>query len=616
MIANNKVAVQATRPVPEDLVGRDDIWNSLCDWAKTHKPSCQYLWGPAGTGKTFLMRHVFHQLSQGDDEAVFWTSGDSQGQSPSTWIQHVNRLMGLSIEPISSMDQLSDLLMVRCSLGPFMWVIDDFDQLKINRDWVVATALELSTRGASVILVGRSSPLQLWPTQSYTRGQIHMIEIGDLDQSAAHALLMSSGVTDPLIVNRAIEISHGRPQLLSAISDGLSLLEETAVPAGQWAFMANPVDTAGYLIEQICHPGSRRLMWRAGHPTDRIDTMIAVASLAPMFNRDWLARVAGRTLVNELWDEFVALPFLHPYRGGYYGVFPHLREEIAQTVQKVRPWMWEHWTRSAAAHYLGRIQAGSTPREHAWNLLSRFVRPHLGEAIFNVDVGRLVLHHQAPSDSQDGFVHLADRTGMDVASARLTAATTGRLMVDTARWDANNPATLLQLVSSVANQFHLYNEVEWATNGTEPALDSLLAILKFDQISENRWRLTLGPSEYLKWLEHMVAAPMGQRPTDPVGLVQSVLLSLKDGMDEYNPEAMEYWNSVCTDASSFRTWFLDALNSADLGDQIDGKTVLVLYYLDRRGTHEKLAEILHVSRATYFRNHRVALERLAQAVFE
>ncbi|WP_169101960.1 sigma factor-like helix-turn-helix DNA-binding protein [Sulfobacillus harzensis] len=54
---------------------------------------------------------------------------------------------------------------------------------------------------------------------------------------------------------------------------------------------------------------------------------------------------------------------------------------------------------------------------------------------------------------------------------------------------------------------------------------------------------------------------------------------------------------------------------AELGARVDGKTVLVLYYLDRRGTHEELAEVLHVSRATYFRNHRQALERLAHAVF-
>ncbi len=616
MIANNKIMVQDILEVPEDLMGRDDIWNSLCGWAKSHNPSCQYLWGSAGTGKTFLMRHVFHQLSKRAAESVFWTSAGNQAQSSSAWIQHVSRLMGLSTEPITSIDNLTDLLIARCSLDPFMWIIDDFDQMKSNRDWAAATALELSARGASVILAGRTSPLQLWPTHSYMRGQIQIIEIDDLDHGAAEALLASRGLTDPLVVNRAIEISHGRPQLLSAIADGLSLLEETAVPADQWAFMTNPVDTAGYLIEQICHPGSRRLIWRAGHPTDRIDTMIAAASLTPMFNRDWLARVVGRTLVNELWEEFVALPFLHPYRGGYYGVFPRLREEIAQTVLKVRPWMWENWTRSAVSHYLARVQAGSTPREHAWELLSRFVRPHLGESIFSVDVGSLVLNQQLPSRSEEGFVHLTDRIGVDVASTRLMAPTTECLVVDTTRWDANNPEALVYLVSNIANRFHLYNEVEWVTSGTSPALDSLLATLKFSPVNECRWNLTLGPSEYLKWLENLVAAPEGTRPRDPVALVQSVLLGLKDGMDEFSPEVMEYWNSVSTDASNFRTWFLDALNSADLGDQIDGKTVLVLYYLDRRGTHEELAEILHVSRATYFRNHRAALERLAQAVFQ
>ena len=91
-------------------------------------------------------------------------------------------------------------------------------------------------------MVGRTAPLQLWPTQSSIRGRIQIIELGDLDHASAHTLLMSRGLTDPVVMNRALEISQGRPQLLSAIADGLSLLDETAMPASQWAFMANPVD--------------------------------------------------------------------------------------------------------------------------------------------------------------------------------------------------------------------------------------------------------------------------------------------------------------------------------------------------------------------------------------
>lgn len=467
-----------------------------------------------------------------------------------------------------------------------------------------------------VVFAGRTSPLQLWPAQSYIRGRIQLVELGDLDPTAAETLLVSRGLTDPAVVNRAIEISQGRPHLLSAISDGLSLLEETAIPGSQWALMANPVDTAGYLIEQICHPGSRRLGWRAGHPADRMDTIIAAASVTPMFNREWLVRVVGSTLVNELWDQFIALPFLHTYRGGYYGLFPRLRDEVSQTVQRVRPWMWEHWTRAAVAHYLGRVKSGSAPIKNAWGLLARFVRPYFGETIFNGDADTLVGQCQLPSIQSEGFVQLDDSTATGAVSAVLKAPEPGRLLIEKALWNPDRPETLARLVSRLAGLFHHYSDIEWVVQATGTPLDSFLTILKFEQVDSNHWHLTLGPSGYLGWLEAVLAPPIGRPPKDPVALVQSVLLALREGLEEFGPDVVDYWSSVSTNKTNFRAWFLDALNSADLGDRIDGKTVVVLYYLDRRGTHEKLAEMLHVSRATYFRNHRDALERLAHAVFD
>ncbi len=46
-----------------------------------------------------------------------------------------------------------------------------------------------------------------------------------------------------------------------------------------------------------------------------------------------------------------------------------------------------------------------------------------------------------------------------------------------------------------------------------------------------------------------------------------------------------------------------------------GRELLVHYYLNRTGSHETVADELGASRATYFRWHRVALERFADALF-
>ena len=67
-------------------------------------------------------------------------------------------------------------------------------------------------------------------------------------------------------------------------------------------------------------------------------------------------------------------------------------------------------------------------------------------------------------------------------------------------------------------------------------------------------------------------------------------------------------------ARELRAWLLDALASCGLSPTQEA--ILTQYYVEGGGPHEALCDRLDVPRATYYRIHRLALQRLGEALFE
>ena len=67
-------------------------------------------------------------------------------------------------------------------------------------------------------------------------------------------------------------------------------------------------------------------------------------------------------------------------------------------------------------------------------------------------------------------------------------------------------------------------------------------------------------------------------------------------------------------ASDLRAWLVDALASCGLSPTQEA--ILTQYYVEAAGPHEVLCEQMDVPRATYYRLHRLALQRLGEAMFE
>lgn len=611
------MTLEAASETSHGVFGRTEEWSKLWYQKEQPRPKLSYIWGSPGSGKTHLAQTFFDQLLNESFRGI-WTSGRLVGQSDNGLMTHLTHSLNLSGTIASSPELLADALLKDANSG-FIWVIDDFDQLSKHPKWLWSLWLSMARRGACIILTGTEPPLRMWSGQQHVQNQIHAIQLRDFDDATSKILLGSFNISDSRVLSLAVTLSCGRPKILCAIADGVRLAyagadtfnEENMNP------FSETVDLPSFMIEQICHPGSKRMTWRAGQGDDNVDTLIAAASLVPVVNKDWMAHVVGHQLTTKVWNQFIRLSILHQFRGGYYGIFPSLRSHIAVTSRQTRPWAWEQWTRNASKYYLNLAGNGKISFKNLWPFALKYQRIRIDQPIWPVDQweqsGWSLRWEDV--DSQPYSLTLTTPQNQVLGKILFESYSLDRLVCQVRLAD-NNSGVFARLLTGAGELFYQYSQIVIRLESVSPTEASALKHLRFAPSTETalEWRLELGNTGYLTWIENLLRAPVGPRPSEPVRIAQQVLQSVRDEEGAEDPEVNSYWSAVSR-TIPFRSWFLDALNSADLGTAIGGKTLLALYYIEKQGTHEELAEILHVSRATYFRGHRNALERLADAVF-
>lgn len=249
-----------------ETLGRKDAWVALYEAITSRSLRVMYVWGPPGSGKTFLVQH-FSDYWKAHGHTIVWSSFRHVPQSDSLWWQSLALQFDI-VPATTTMQIIGDAMVERCRTEPFIWVVDDCDGSYVDREWVVQMALNLTLYGGNTVLTGRTSPFQLWPDSQF-QSRLQFLELTDWDSELTQRILRVRGITDPSVLHHAIGLTHGRPKLVSAIVDGMLWLEENQVPVKQRAFLADAMDLSGFLIEQMCHPGSRRLMWNAGRACRR-----------------------------------------------------------------------------------------------------------------------------------------------------------------------------------------------------------------------------------------------------------------------------------------------------------------------------------------------------------
>lgn len=150
----------------------------------------------------------------------------------------------------------------------------------------------------------------------------------------------------------------------------------------------------------------------------------------------------------------------------------------------------------------------------------------------------------------------------------------------------------------------------------------------FSEPLRRRWRwwvLEPPPGGHRAWLKCSAEEPRPARsPAERRGwaaAAKEALEALDESLRLVTTRAARHFgrcfesDGSSPTADSVRRWLLDALWEADLGHQSGlRRTLLTLYYVDRIGSHEVVAERLDLPRPTYFRHHREALVHLGEAL--
>jgi hypothetical protein len=194
-------------------------------------------------------------------------------------------------------------------------------------------------------------------------------------------------------------------------------------------------------------------------------------------------------------------------------------------------------------------------------------------------------------------------------------------VIDQVAWSLSAPDAPLALLLELAKEWIHYDVVIWDDRQLEGTgahhLRAQLDAWGFERVAipvaGELPMIDFRARPFRVWLEQLTI----QRAPLPDGevlanMAREALLATSDPESLMNTDlARRYLEShPAASVAAVRTWILDALASASLGDVPSGRALLTAYYLDRYGSHEMLAEHFHVSRATYFRSHRRALELL------
>lgn len=618
-------------------------------------PVAVYVHGPREIGKSALLRAFLRD--SGRSTVVLRGDEAAEGAQAILGLLADRLTLALGTPTRPNLSAVRGALLQASRHGGLVLAVDGYDELGAAERWLREEILYHTGAGVLVVLCGRTPPAQIWPGERVWRAFVRPLPLPELPQEEAEELLSRQGVQQARLRLAAWEVVGGWPRSLLEAADALQISPFCA-----------PSDVPGRILEQILHPGSRRLQWRAaGTPGDEL---VAAAALMPAIRRDALRGLVGGSRLEQGWEQLMRIAF--PGADGY-AIPDQLRSAITAHVLRIRPWQAQQWRKAALAAATARLRQrrGVVFGASEWHEIAALARrapwhaalhPPLEEgADWQVQRGSLdvseiealpgaseadiTLCAEVLERAPDCVLTLRGVSGELLAWLLLATnpARVGDLLAQHPRWQGLPPAPIFGhhgthalVVAALAESKDakgacavLLRETvpDWqqarrvyAATGSVTGADGedVLTLMGFHPLPPLGVIVAFDvPEKSAHLLDRLLSSPSVPAPPERerVSATKEALGRMFDG-DLSGTRLAEYLQASEGEHADPAAYLRDALCSADLGGPGGmGQDILRMYYVERYGAHEAVAERLDLPRATYFRLHKHSLARLASALF-
>ncbi len=611
-------------------------------------PVAVYIHGPREIGKSALLRALLRETGR---PALLLRGAQAQegAQAILTLLAAQLTEMGHATEP--TLAAVRGGLQRAARRSGLILAVDGYEDLGAAERWLREQILYHIGAGTLVALCGRPSPTQLWPGERVWRAFVRPLALGELPAHEASELLARQGIGQEAMRLAAYAAVGGWPRSLLAAADALQ-----TTPA------CGPAEVAGRVVEQLLHPGSRRQSWRARGSSG--DELVAAAVALPRVQRDALRVAVGGDVLEQGLD--LLMRIAQGGEGGYR-IPERLRVTLAAQVARVRPWQVERWRAAVLNAALARCRAqrGAPLQDDAWREIAALARrtpwhaalhpaaeSGAGWTVQRGDLAEEELGSLPQASSEDKALcgWLMEHAPLALLTLRsagggllswlslLPLPVRGGPLPAHALWTSLPPALVHRggaflgpggettgaiggvavLVRSSVPDWIISRRVYAATGSLRgPLGEDLLDLLGFQPVSPYGALCEFeAPGQAHQLLDRLPSAPRAAALTE-----RERALAVKEALgrlitgDLDGTRLADFLQARDGEGADPGSYLRDALLSADLGKpEGTGREILRLYYMERVGGHEGIADRLGLPRATYFRLHKQALSRLGAAL--
>ncbi|MBS1679151.1 MAG: ATP-binding protein [Actinobacteria bacterium] len=622
------------------LVGRDRELDQIeAVLAPSDRVAAVYVHGPAGIGKTTLLREASDRAARTSGHDIVWIDGRD-------------------IAPVP--DQLEDALGSPSDGGRPLVVLDSFEHVEALGGYVRRVLLPTLPAGAAVLIGARRAPGPEWGA----RGETGFLAVGlePLDPQASTEVLRRHGLAADA-AERARDWAHGNPLALE--------LAATAARSGSGAGRGG----AGLDEDLVARLVAERL--QGPHLAT-----LAIAAIARVTTPDLLVDSLLGADPEAEWEWLCGRDFIEP-RG--LGIAPHelVREAIRACLRRDHP-LVERALRRRVADHLYAIGTGPAGPLAITDLAELAESPALhwgfswrASARLRIDglrAGDLEAADRAVAGHRHAVVWEGSRALLEAAPDHATVARdrderlcglTVSLTPGTAPTAADDDPILGPRLAH-ARRLDRPDSVIWrdmiaVTADRDPDLFGLLGMAGLLAATSDSPRygylpinptlpgardfaaaggavhvpeldarvgpetiechvVDWGPGGVLAALHAHVYRELGlAAPPRPATVRTITVATVREAFRNLGVPAdlarspLAHGASVAERSDSARDTLTEAVDHAfgdTPGDELT-QTVLRRGYLERNATHEAVAEALHLSRAAYFRRLRRGCERVA-----